>query len=224
MKKPLTIHISVANLPLKAPLTVHNDREPNPRPDDFAGSTLPGVDIAVIVFKLSILFTMIADQIISPAFHNAGRSRLPRHEQLHCPAPIGLCTVVPASKLRTRSLLVLHSGTDQKPLHLRCPSFLLGHTASAGLPWSRPDLSYTVCALPTQGLKAPEAHTPSALIRARDKARKGQNFWNPPFSGRGCWALGWGLFLLNKQTFLSSEESTFSGIPNSPTRTRVTKF
>ena len=112
---------------------------------------------------------------------------------LHC---------VPASKLRTRSLLVLHSGTDQKPLHLRCPSFLLGHTASAGLPWSRPDLSYTVCALPTQGLKAPEAHTPSALIRARDKARKRHNFWNPPFSGRGCWALGWGLFLLNKQTFL----------------------
>ena len=101
-----------------------------------------------------------------------------------------LHAAVPASKLRTRSLLVLHSGTDQKPLHLRCPSFLLGHTASAGLPWSRPDLSYTVCALPTQGLKAPEAHTPSALIRARDKARKGQNFWNPPSLGgaAGLWA------------------------------------
>ena len=77
-------------LPLKAPLTVHNNWEP----DDFAGSTLPGVDIAVVVFKLSILFTMMVDQMISPAFHNAGRSRLPRHEQLHCPAPIGLCTLL----------------------------------------------------------------------------------------------------------------------------------
>ena len=104
-----------------------------------------------------------------------------------------LHAAVPASKLRTRSLLVLHSGPDQKPLHLRCPSFLLGHTASAGLPWSRPDLSYTVCALPTQGLKAPEAHTPSALIRARDKARKGQNFWNPPLLWAGLLGSGLGL-------------------------------
>ena len=186
-------------LPLKAQLSVHNDWEP----DDFAGSTLPGVDIAVVVFKLSIVV------------HNDGRpddfAGFSQCREISSSsaraAPLSrtdwaLHAAVPASKLRTRSLLVLHSGTDQKPLHLRCPSFLLGHTASAGLPWSRPDLSYTVCALPTQGLKAPEAHTPSALIRARDKARKGHNFWNPPFSGRGCWALGWGLFLLNKQTFL----------------------
>ena len=137
------------------------------RPDDFAGFS----------------------QCREISSSSARAAPLPRTDwALHC---------VPASKLRTRSLLQLHSGTDRKPLHLRCPSFLLGHTASAGLPWPRPDLSYTVCALPTQGLKAPEAHTPSALIRARDKARKGQNFWKPPFSGRG-----WGLFLLNKQTFL----------------------
>ena len=115
-----------------------------------------------------------------------------------------------------------NSGSAQK-LHLRCREFLLPHSLCcrpgpcAGPVRNLSNVSAAAAELYQHKVSKPQRPTP-ALIRARDKARKGQlaskTFFGTPhqISGRG-WALGWGLFLLNKQTFLGKAQFLESSYP-----------
>ena len=153
-------------------------------------SPKPSPNPTVSLFSQPLSVSAAADDF-------AGVSRLPLSSScLRSPAPIGLCTV-PASKLRT------NSGLAPPPLSLV--------PGPQPLPADRARPGFVECICSTKHkVSKPQRPTP-ALIRARDKARKGQlaglqDFLErPPISGRG-WALGWGLFLLNKQTFLGKAQ------------------
>ena len=145
-------------------------------------SPKPSPNPTVSLFSQPLSVSAAADDF-------AGVSRLPLSSScLRSPAPIGLCTV-PASKLRT------NSGLAPPPLSLV--------PGPQPLPADRARPGFVECICSTKHkVSKPQRPTP-ALIRARDKSpkRARERFLEPPFSGWG-WDLVWGLFLLNKQTFL----------------------
>ena len=133
-------------------------------------SPKPSPNPTVSLFSQPLSVSAAADDF-------AGVSRLPLSSScLRSPAPIGLCTV-PASKLRT------NSGLAPPPLSLV--------PGPQPLPADRARPGFVECICSTKHkVSKPQRPTP-ALIRARDKARKGRerDFWNPhSLGGAGIWS------------------------------------
>ena len=148
----------------------------------------------------------------------AGVSRLPLSSScLRSPAPIGLCTLLPA-----RVNCKPRPGSNSGPAPTSPP--LSRVPGPQPLPARRGPSR--ISQMYQHKVSKPQRPTPRCSNpRTRQSPKRAlERFLEPPFSGRG-WALGWGLFLLNKQTFLGKAhflESSYLCQQPSPAKLRVT--